>query len=141
LRTGLTRPQYRTSLNGGAAAVYELPASESGTRTVMVRTDVALRIGRSVEKLFAEGVRVVRVLGQSADARLVIQHRLARKVDLAIRTAAAWEASSDTSVRVTRGIQCRGDTHQLIGRRLNVAADLNQTVYRVLVDETHVIAT
>jgi hypothetical protein len=140
-RAALTRPQYRTSIIGGAAAVYELPSPKPPLRTVMVRADTLAQVGRPFEGRFGETIRVVRGLDQAADVRMIVCQPVARAADAAIRTRAAVELPGDTAVVITRPLRCRGDTAQRIGVPVAAAADLHPTVYAVLVDETHVIAT
>lgn len=141
VKAAATRPGYRTSLSAGSAAVYELPSPKPPLRTVMVRADASMVVGQKFLTLFREPILVSRVLGRSFEIRAAVYRLLRLDCDIAIRTSGDIVNRLDAAIRVTRPAQCRGDTRQIIGSPVGTAADLNLTIYSVLIDESHVIAT
>lgn len=141
LKSGATRIVYRTSLSGGQVAFYEMPSPKPPLRTVMIRTDASLRVSRTFGWDYREPLRVVRLVDRKADTRRAVFNALLKDADIAVRTRQSRTTLCDTAVKVTHSVQCRGDTAQRIGKRLGASADLKQTVYIVLINESHVIAT
>lgn len=140
-QSGARRARYRTSLSGGQVAFYELPSPKLPQRTVMIRADAAVRVSRTFGWDYREPLRVVRPVDRKADTQRTVFNALLKDADIAVRTRQGQTTLCDTAVKVTHSVQCRGDTAQRIGRRLDAAADLKQTVYIVLINESHVIAT
>lgn len=140
-KAGARRMVYRTSLSGGQVAFYELPSPKPPPRTVMVRTDAAVRVSRTFGWDYREPLRVVRPVDLKADTQRAVFNALLKAADVAVRTRRGQTTLCDTAVKVTHSVHCRGDTAQRVGRRLGASADLKQTVFIVLINESHVIAT
>ena len=141
VKAAATRPGYRTSLSGGAAAIYELPSPKPPLRTVMVRADASMVVGLRFSTTFREPIRVNRVLDRTFEIRTVVYRLVRKECDMAIRASGDIGNRLDAAIRVTRPAQSRGDTRQTIGSPVGAAADLILTIYSVLIDESHVIAT
>lgn len=140
-KAGARRMVYRTSLSGGQVAFYELPSPKPPLRTVMVRADAAVRVKRTFGWDYSEPLRVVRPVDLKTDTQRAVFNALLKDADIAVRTRQGRTTLCDTAVKVTHAVQCRGDTAQRVGKRLGASADLKQTVYIVLINESHVIAT
>ncbi|MCB2141321.1 hypothetical protein KQH29_00095 [bacterium] len=141
LKSSSARVCYRTSLSGGPVAFYELPSPKPPLRTVMVRADAAVRVSRTFGWDYREPLRVIRLVDRKADTQRVVFNALLKDADIAVRTRQGQTTLCDTAVKVTHSVQCRGDTAQRIGRLLGASADLKQTIFIVLINESHVIAT
>lgn len=140
-RPGEWKPDYRTSLVAGAAAFYDLPLPKPPERTVMIRADAALRVVHPYSEAFGEPIRVFHDVERRAATRLAVFNLLDRRADIAVRSQHGREVRCDTALIVTHRVNRRGDTAQRVGNRLGASADLKQTVFIVLINESHVIAT
>ena len=140
-KSGQRRPRYRSSLVAGTVAFFDLPFPKPPERTVMVRADAAMRVIHPFGRDFKEPLQVVHDVYQPADAQMAIFNLLSQETDIAVRTQHSMETRCDTAMRVTHRVNCRGDTAQRIGNRLGASADLKQTIYIVLINESHVITT
>ncbi len=140
-QAGARRMVYRTSLAGGQVAFYELPSPKEPLRTVMVRADAAVRVSRTFGWDYREPLRVVRPVDLKTDTQRAVFNALFEDADIAVRTRQGRTTLCDTALKITHSVHCRGDTAQRVGKRLGASADLKQTVYIVLINESHVIAT
>ncbi len=142
LKAGFFRPRYRVSFRAGQGTFYDLPSPKPPIRTVMCRADTALRVSHPYACEDREPIHVRHPIDQTIiDIRLEVRGRLQIDADVSVRIRGGWQSACDTRLVLTRRLGCRSDTAQRIGRRLDLQTDLEQTLFHVLLNETHLIAT
>jgi len=140
-RPGRVIPNYRAQAPAAAANVFEAVGAVNDTRTVRRNMDAALRV---VAPVFLE-----------ADSRLWIARLIDRLSDAGQWIIRLDRIDADLAVRITRPLSSRGDTRQAVFVKLDSASDCNQlvihteerqaavrqTVFAVLIRESHEIQT
>ncbi len=138
---GRVVPTVRAQGPTAPAAAFEAVGATSGQRTVVRHADLASRVWSPAGFDADGGIRIVRPLAQEPDARLWITRPV--------------REDGDTALRVHRPFASRGDTRQAVSVRFDRSADValgvlhpvdrdaaaRQTVYAVLIRESHEIQT
>lgn len=140
-RPGRVIPNYRAQAPAAAANVFEAIGAVSDTRTVRRNMDAALRV---VAPVFLQ-----------ADSRLWIARLIHRLSDAGQWIIRLKQIDADLAMRINRLLSNNGDTRQAVFVKLDSASDCNQlvihteerqavvrqTVFAVLIRESHEIQT
>jgi len=140
-RPGRVIPNYRAQAPAAAANVFEAVGAVSDTRTVRRNMDAALR--------------VVAPVSLQADSRLWIARLIHRLSDAGQWIIRLKQIDADLAMRINRLLSNNGDTRQAVFVKLDSASDCNQlvihmeerqaavrqTVFAVLIRESHEIQT
>jgi len=140
-RPGRVVPNYRAQAPAMAANVFEAVGAVSETRTIRRSVDAALRV---VAPVFLE-----------ADSRLWIARLIDRFSDAVQWIIRLDRIDADLAVRIARPLSNRGDTRQAVFVKLDSSSDCSQlvihteerqaaarqTVFAVLINESHEVQT
>jgi len=140
-RPGRVVPNYRAQVPAAAANVFEAVGAVSETRTIRRSVDAALRV---VAPVFLD-----------ADSRLWIARLIDRFSDAGQWIIRLDRIDADLAVRITRPLSNRGDTRQAVFVKLDSSSDCSQlvihteerraaarqTVFAVLINESHEVQT
>ena len=140
-RPGRVIPNYRAQAPAMAANVFEAVGAVSDTRTVRRNMDAALR--------------VVAPVSLQADSRLWIARLIHRLSDAGQWIIRLKQIDADLAMRINRLLSNNGDTRQAVFVKLDSASDCNQlvihteerqaaarqTVFAVLINESHEVQT
>jgi len=140
-QSGRVVPNYRTQGPVSDANLFEAVGAVSGTRTIRRETDAALRV-------------IAPVLIE-ADSRAWIVRSLDRGSDLGQWIIRLIQFDGDLAARISRPVSTRGDTRQAVSAEFNAISDsrhlvihsearetaTRQTIFAVLIRESHEIQT
>lgn len=141
LKSAFAGPRPRVSLTKGQGAIYELSFPATPNRTIMVWAETAVRVWRVYDQGYHEPIRIIRPIAPRLDTQAAVFNRLDQASDTAIRAYRHCRGLMDTAVRATHRAQIRDDTFQRIVARAKAPSQTHQTIFNVLINESHVIET
>jgi hypothetical protein len=123
------------------ANLFEAVGAASQTRTIQYHADAALRVVASVFVEADSRAWVANSLERLSDAGQWIVRPIQREVDLALQINRLLSARGDTHQAVFVKLEKISDSRQLVVRTEAREAATRQTVFAVLIRESHEIQT
>jgi hypothetical protein len=140
-RPGRVVPNYRAQAPAMAANVFEAVGAVNETRTIQRNIDAALKV---VAPVFLEGdsrLWIARLIDRFSDAGQLIIRLDRIDADLAVRIARPLSSRGDTRQAVFVKLDSSSDCSQLVIHTEERQAAARQTVFAVLINESHEVQT
>ena len=109
--------------------------------SISVETDIQIFVSGLVSVNVDAGHRIVRAVQNHADSALVVQQPLAFSADIAVVVQHWLDAMKDARQTVFGSLDRTVTTKQRVVHPLALGPDVRQTVFAVLVNESHEVQT
>jgi hypothetical protein len=138
---GRILPQKRAQGPASAANLFEAVGAVSKVRTIQCHADAALRVVASVFVKADSRAWVACAMEQLSDAGQWVTRSIQWEADLTLQINRLLSISGDTHQAVFVKLEKISDSHQLVVRTEAREAMARQTVFAVLIRESHEIET
>ena len=140
-RAGRVVPMNRAQGPLLPAAVFEAVGATSSIRTVRHDADAAIRIWTPFTVEADSQARIVHSLLREFDARMWVVRFPQNEVDISVLVIRPFSTNGDTRQVVSAAIECHTDTEQRMVHQMESGFDIGQTIFAVLINESHAIQT
>lgn len=140
-RAGRVIPMNRVQGPALPAAVFEAVGATSSIRTVRRDADAAMRIWTPFTVEADSQARVVHSLLRQFDARMWVVRFPQYETDISVLVIRPFSTNGDTRQAVSAAIERHTDTEQRMVHQLESDFDIGQTIFAVLINESHAIQT
>lgn len=123
------------------AAVFEAVGVKSSIRTVRRDANTAMRIWKPFTVEVDSQARIVHSLLRQFDARMWIVRFPQNETDISVLVICPFSVNGDTRQAVSVALERYTDTEQLMVHPLESNFDIGQTIFAVLINESHAIQT
>jgi len=123
------------------AAIFEAVGATSSIRTVRRDANTAMRIWTPFTVEADSQTRVVHSLLREFDARMWVVRFPQNETDISVLVICPFSVNGDTRQAVSVAIECYTDTEQRMVHQLESDSDIGQTIFAVLINESHAIQT
>jgi len=134
-------PNYRAQAPAAATNVFEAVGAVSDTRTVRRNMDAALRVVAPVFMQVDSRLWIARLIHRLSDAGQWIIRLKQIDADLAMRINRLLSNNGDTRQAVFVKLDSASDCNQLVIHTEERQAAVRQTVFAVLINESHEVQT
>jgi len=124
-----------------SAAVFEAVGATSSIRTVRNDANTAMRIWSPFAVEADSQARIVHSLLREFDARMWVVRFPQTETDISVLVIRPFTANGDTRQAVSVALERYTDTEQRMVHLLESDFDVGQTIFAVLINESHVIQT
>lgn len=140
-RTGRVVPMNRAQGPVLPAAVFEAVGATSSIRTVRNDANTAMRIWTPFTVEADSQARIVHSLLREFDARMWVVRIPQYETDISVLVIRPFSINGDTRQAVSAAIERHTDTEQRVVHQLESDFDIGQTIFAVLINESHAIQT
>jgi len=140
-RAGCVVPMNRAQGPVFPAAVFEAVGATSSTRTVRRDADAAMRVWTPFAVDADSQARIVHSLLREFDTRMWVVRFPQNETDISVLVIRPFTAKGDTRLAVSAALERHADTEQRMIHQLESNFDIGQTIFAVLINESHVIQT
>ena len=140
-RAGHVIPMNRAQGPVLPAAVFEAVGATSSIRAVRNDADAAMRIWTPFTVEADSQARIVHSLLREFDARMWVVHIPQYETDITVLVIRPFSINGDTRQAVSAALERHTDTEQRVVHQLESDFDIGQTIFAVLINESHAIQT
>ena len=140
-RTGRVVPMNRAQGPVLPAAVFEAVGATSSIRTVRNDANTAMRIWTPFTVEADSQARIVHSLLREFDARMWVVRIPQYETDISVLVIRPFSINGDTRQAVSAALERHADTEQRVVHQLESDFDIGQTIFAVLINESHAIQT
>jgi hypothetical protein len=123
------------------AAVFEAVGATSSIQTVRRDADAAMRIWTPFTVEADSQARIVHSLLRQFDARMWVVRFPQYETDISVLVIRPFSINGDTRQAVSAALERHTDTEQRVVHQLESDFDIGQTIFAVLINESHAIQT
>jgi len=140
-RAGRVVPMNRVQGPVLPAAVFEAVGATSLIRTVRNEANTAMRIWTPFDVEADSQARIVHSLLRQFDACMWVVRIPQYATDISVLVIRPFSIHGDTRQAVSAALELHTDTEQRVVHRLESDFDIGQTIFAVLINESHAIQT
>jgi len=123
------------------AAVFEAVGATSSIRTVRHDADAAMRVWTPFIVDTDSQARIVHSLLREFDARMWVVRFPQNETDISVLVIRPFSINGDTRQAVSAALKRHADTEQRVVHQLESGFDIGQTIFAVLINESHAVQT